>query len=186
MAESDQDKWNHRYSGQEVELLNHPSWIIELDDQIPRCGFALDIAAGSGRLAIWLAQRGLRVTAVDISSIGMQLVHKAADTEKLHIQTVVSDLEVDPLPDGGFQVVTCFRYWQAELFPAIYNRLASGGVFLSEVAVKQNLERHNHPSARYLAEPGQLKRLCSPMEIIYYQEGWFDDQASARILARKV
>ncbi len=185
MAESDRDKWDKRYSEEAEISLTHPIWIEEFDDQIPRSGSGLDIAAGSGRLALWLASRGLQVTAVDISSVGLQLIQRSADTRKLQIEIVFADLEIDPLPEEAFQVITCFRYWQPELFPAMLDRLNSGGILLAEVATKQNLERHDHPSSRYLAESEALRTICSPIEIIHYQEGWFDGGASARIVARK-
>ena len=73
MAESDRIRWDQRYSGEEETLSTPPPWIEDFDAQIPRHGPALDIAAGSGRLSLWLANRGLRVTAVDISAVGLQL-----------------------------------------------------------------------------------------------------------------
>jgi hypothetical protein len=123
---------------------------------------------------------------VDISAVGLQLAQRSAELQGLTIETMVADLETDPLPQGGFQVITCFRYWQPELFPAIRARLSDGGILLAEVVTKQNLERHDHPSSRYLAEPESLRTICHPMEIVYYQEGWVDDWASARVVARKV
>ncbi len=186
MAESDRIRWDQRYSGEEETLSTPPPWIEEFDGLIPRQGFALDIAAGSGRLSIWLANRGLRVTAVDISAVGLQLAQSSAQLQGLTIETVVSDLETDPLPQGVFEIITCFRYWQPDLFPAIKARLNDGGLLLAEVVTKQNLERHDHPSSRYLAEPEALRKICRPMEIVYYQEGWIGDWASARVFARKV
>jgi hypothetical protein len=103
----------------------------------------------------------------------------------LSIETLIADLETDPLPLGPFQVITCFKYWQPELFPTIQARQNSGGLFLGEVATIQNLERHDHPSLRFLAEPGELREMCSPMKILYCGEGWFDNQALARIVAQK-
>lgn len=186
MAESDRIRWDQRYSGEEEVLSTPPPWIEEFDGQIPRQGSALDIAAGSGRLSLWLASRGLRVTAVDISAVGLQLAQSSAQLQGLTIETVVSDLETDPLPQGVFEIITCFRYWQPDLFPAIKARLNDGGLLLAEVVTKQNLERHDHPSSRYLAEPEALRNICRPMEIVYYQEGWVGDWASARVFARKV
>jgi hypothetical protein len=63
--------------------------------------------------------------------------------------------------------------------------LGPAGTFIAEVATVANLERHQHPSRRYLAEPGELEQDCAPLEIRYYQEGWFDDEALARVVARK-
>ena len=185
MAESDRIRWDQRYSQVEEVSLIPPLWLEEFDGRIPRRGSALDIAAGTGRLAVWLAGRGLKATAADISAVGLRFAKRSAMTLGLSIATLVADLETDPLPLGPFRVITCFKYRQPELFPTIQARLNSGGLFLGEVATIQNLERHDHPSLRFLAEPGELRKLCSSMKILYYREGWFDDQALARIVAQK-
>jgi 2-polyprenyl-3-methyl-5-hydroxy-6-metoxy-1,4-benzoquinol methylase len=145
----------------------------------------LDIAAGDGRLSLWLARRGLEVLAVDVSPVGLGLVRRAARTEGLPVETRVRDLEEMPLPDGPFEVIACFQYRQRDLFPLIKERLRPGGVFIGEVAMVENLERHAHPSLQYLAEPGELQQDCFPLEIVHYQEGWFDDHAMARVVARR-
>ncbi|HEU0020644.1 MAG TPA: class I SAM-dependent methyltransferase [Dehalococcoidia bacterium] len=192
MSEVDRIKWDQRYSrnggtGPEIPvwLPEIPVWLKEVSHDIPRQGAALDVAAGSGRLARWLARRGLDVLAVDVSAIGLALARQAADAEGLQIETLVRDLEVEPLPDGPFDVITCFHYRQRGLFPFIRARLRPGGVFIGEVATVLNLERHAHPSLQYLAEPGELKRDCQPLDLVYYQEGWFEEQAMARVVARR-
>ena len=121
-----------------------------LDGQIPRHGPALDIAAGSGRLSLWLATRGLRVTAVDISAVGLQLAQCSAELQGLAIETVVSDLETEPLPQGVFQIITCFRYWQPELFPAIKGRLNDGGLLLAAATIPWHTGQTNREASRAL------------------------------------
>lgn len=185
MAKSDRLKWDKRYS-QDGELgQGPPPWLIEVDREIPSQGRALDIAAGSGRLSLWLATRGLDVLAVDVSSVGLELARQAAEAGGLPIETLVLDLDAEPLPDGPFDLIACFHYRQLNLFPVIRERLRPGGVFIAELATVPNLERHVHPSFQYLAEPGELKRDCQPLEIVYYQEGWFEDHSMARVVARK-
>ncbi len=185
MAESDRTRWDQRY-GQASEVdLDPPGWLKEIDSLLPRQGCAIDIAAGAGRLAIWLADRGLVVLAVDISAAGLELARREAMARGLEIETLAQDLEAESLPDGPFDVVTCFNYRQRDLFPSIREHLKVGGLLLAEIATVPNLERHAHPSLRFLAEPGELREDCAPLEIVYYQEGWLGDRASARVLARK-
>ncbi len=185
MAESDRIKWNQQYAQASEINLAPPKWLAEIESLLPRQGCALDIAAGGGRLAIWMAGQGLDVLAVDISSAGLELARQEALAKGLKINTQSEDLEAEPLPDGPFDVITCFNYRQRDLFPHIRERLKVGGYLLAEVATVANLERHAHPSLRYLAGPDELLRDCWPLEIIYYQEGWSDDHASARVLARR-
>jgi SAM-dependent methyltransferase len=136
MAESDRIKWDRRYAGSGETALAPPDWLQEFDALLPRQGYALDIAAGAGRLALWLAGRGLDVLAVDISTAALELA------------------------------------WLE-------------GFLLAEVATVANLERHAHPSLKYLAEPGELRQDSALLEIVHYQEGWHDDRASAQVVARK-
>jgi len=185
MAEADRLRWNQRYSREGAIEPDVPAWLLELSQDLPQQGQALDIAAGSGRISLWLARRGLDVLAVDISSVGLELARRAAEAEGLAIETLIRDLEAEPLPDGPFDVITCFHFRQRDLFPSIGERLRPGGVFIGEVATVPNLERHTSPSLRYLAGPGELKRDCQPLEIVYYREGWFADRASARVVAHK-
>jgi hypothetical protein len=185
MAESDRIKWDQRYA-QTVEIdLAAPGWLQEFDALLPRQGYALDIAAGDGRLALWLAGRGLNVLAVDISTSGLGLARRAAAAQGLRIETIALDLEAEPLPAGPFDLTTCFNYRQRDLFPYIIERLKDGGFLLAEVATVANLDRHAHPSLKYLAEPGELRQDCEPLEIVYYHEAWHDNRASARVVARK-
>ena len=189
MAESDRIKWDQRFAQAGEIDSAPPNWLKDVDAQVdaalPRQGHALDIAAGAGRLAIWLAGRGLDVLAVDISPVGLELARQAAVAKGLRIETLSADLEAEPLPDGPFDVITCFNYRQRDLFPLIRERLKVGGFLLAEVATVPNLERHAHPSLKYLAEPEELRQDCAPLEIVYYQEGWSGGWASARVLARK-
>ena len=185
MAESDRLKWDQRYS-QVTGIGQEPaSWLVDVSDEIPHLGRALDIAAGTGRLSLWLAKRGLDVLAVDISSVGLELAKQTAEAKGHLIEILSLDLEAQSLPDGPFDVITCFHYWQKDIFPMIRERLRPGGVFVAEVATVANLERHPHPSLQYLADPGELKQQCQLLQIAYYQECWFDDHAMARVVARK-
>ena len=146
---------------------------------MPRSGSALDLAAGDGRLARWAAERGLDVTALDISAVGL------ARIDHPRVTVVQQDLALDPtLPEGAFALITLFHYRQDSLWPAMRGALAPGAILLAEVATVTNLERHAHPSRRWLAEPGELERLAVDLEVVHYDEAWREAQHTARLVAR--
>ena len=68
---------------------------------------ALDVATGAGHTAVYLASRGLRVTAADLSA-GMleQTAHLAAE-RGVTLQTAQHAAEELPYPDASFGLVTC-------------------------------------------------------------------------------
>lgn len=186
MAEEDRVKWDQRWAAERDLPRSVPIWVSELDHELPRTGLALDVAAGAGRLAVAMGRRGLEVTAVDISPVGLALAREAARDEGLKMHTMVRDLEREGLPPGAFDLVCCFHYRQPGLFPAIQAALAMNGVVLAEVATVRSLEKQPNRTKRWLAESNELLRCCEGLEIFAYREGWFGDKHLARVAARKV
>lgn len=188
MPADDRTRWDQRYaSGDYVASSPEwaPAWLPDIEPWLPARGCALDIAAGAGRASRWLSLRGFDVMAVDISQVGLALAREAVESDGLVLKTAVVDLETGPLPTGPFDLISCFHYWQPSLFPGIADRLARGGILVAEVFTVPNLERNERPSRRFLAEPGELKQACHPLEVLHYWEGWSCDQSLARVVARK-
>ena len=188
MPDEDRTRWDQRYASGDYVASSPgwaPAWTEQIDPWLPHGGAALDIAAGAGRVSRWLARRGFDVKAVDISPAGLALARKAVEADGLFLETTEMDLETDPLPSGPFDLISCFHYWQPVLFPGIADRLAGEAILVAEVFTVPNLERNQRPSRRFLAESGELKQACRPLEVLYYCEGWSDDQALARVVARK-
>jgi SAM-dependent methyltransferase len=70
--------WDRRYAGSELVWSAGPNrWVEEVAVDLP-AGRALDLAAGEGRNALWLAERGWTVTAVDFSAVGLARAHSLA------------------------------------------------------------------------------------------------------------
>jgi SAM-dependent methyltransferase len=177
MATVDREKWDALYADAR-EPGQPPRWLERFAEQLPRAGSALDLAAGSGRIARWAAERGLETLAVDISPVGLaRIAHP-------RVRTLAWDLEHDRLPAGPFALITLFNYRQPSLQPAVHAALAPGGFLIAELATVTNLERHAHPSRRWLAEPGELSAFAAGLEIVSYEEGWLDDRHTARLVAR--
>jgi SAM-dependent methyltransferase len=197
MGESDRERWDRRWAAGEQGAGESPDWLGDLPEGLlPRTGRVLDVASGSGAVAVWLARRGLDVTAVDVSPVGLQRAARAAAEAGLVLRTRTVDLESDPLPhpdsradsgpEAGWDVVTCFHYLQRALFPALAAALAPGGRLVCEIATVRNLERNARPPARFLLDEDELPTLCAPLEVAWFRQGWYEDRAVARIVARKV
>ena len=128
---------------------------------------------------------GISRRRADVSPVGLAQASEAARTAGCALETLVIDLESEPLPSGPFDVITCFHYLQRELFPALIARLAPRGWLCVEIATTTNLERHAHPSRRFLLEPGELAQLIAPLALVHSVEGWFDERHVARVAAQR-
>lgn len=185
MADSDRDKWDARYRAGDYPQ-GDPAWLKHFDEELPRAGAALDVASGPGKLAIWMARRGLDVLAIDISPVGLALAREAAADEGVKIATRAIDLEREALPAGHYAMIACFHYRQRSLFPVLIANLAPGGVIVAELATTKNLERHEKPSKKWLCAPNELLRDSRELEVLYYREAWVNDRHLARLVARRV
>ncbi len=131
----DSQEWDRRYAGAELVWTAEPNRFVvaELQDLAP--GRALDVAAGEGRNAVWLASRGWQVTAVDFSAVGLDKGRRLAQARGLAIDWVHADVRDYQPEAASFQLVLVayLQLHESELDGVLRRAataLASGGVLL--------------------------------------------------------
>ncbi len=78
----DSQRWNDRYAEKALVWSADPNALVAAQTAALSPGRALDLASGEGRNAIWLAERGWRVTAVDFSAVASDRA-RALATQRL-------------------------------------------------------------------------------------------------------
>jgi dihydroneopterin aldolase len=151
-----------------------------LSRQLPRLpkGMALDVAAGSGRNALFLASHGYHVEAIDRDADAMARLSSAAQTAKLTtITTRPLDLE-QPAPympeiaKERYDVIIVFFYLFRSLFPYLLDALKPGGMLVYETFTIDNYFHHKHPRRwEFCLAPNELLRLTSSLQLLHYDEG---------------
>ncbi len=104
----DRHQWNERYASQPLLWTVDPGPFLgeEVGDRPP--GHALDLGAGEGRTALWLAERRWRVTAVDFSDVALDRGHQRAEAAGVgdSVEWICADLvDFDPAPTGPYDLV---------------------------------------------------------------------------------
>ena len=180
---SDREHWDALYSTADRPggVVPHVQAVLS---QLPKSGTALDIAGGTGGTALALAEHGLTTTLLDVSPVALQVAADAAAQLGLRLDTVAVDLSQEPLPTGPWDVVVCANYLQRDLFNSMVDNLAPSGWRVVAIATETNLERNDHPSARFLLGRGELARLTSRLEAVSLDEDWFDGRHEARLVAQ--
>jgi glycerol uptake facilitator-like aquaporin/SAM-dependent methyltransferase len=97
----DADAWDARYAATERVWSVEPNmWLVEVvDGTVP--GRALDVACGEGRNAVWLAEQGWRVTAVDFSAVALTRGRAASDA----VEWIEADAVSWTPPPDAFDLV---------------------------------------------------------------------------------
>jgi hypothetical protein len=186
VVESDAERWDRKYSERGPRSGEPAPFLLEVEDELPDRGAALDLAGGAGRNALWLARRGLQVTLCDVSGVALTLAAREARAQGLALVTDQRDLEVEPVPEGPWELILVHDYLSRDLFTRFPDLLASEGLLVYVQPTRRNLERHAHPSARFLLEEGELGRLAEGLVVLRHEEGWSSSgRHEARLLARK-
>lgn len=84
--------WNERYSEQGFTYGTKPNDFLQANIDSMIKGKTLCLAEGEGRNAVFLAMYGFDVTAVDLSSIGLDKAQRLANENGVTIKTIVADL----------------------------------------------------------------------------------------------
>ncbi|GIW70964.1 MAG: hypothetical protein KatS3mg102_0506 [Planctomycetota bacterium] len=119
---------------------------------------ALDVACGSGREAVWLAERGWAVEAIDHLPDALARAQELARRCGVRIRTRRQDLEAEPqLPAARYELVCCFFFLSRPLLPAMAAALRPGGLICMRTFDVRERARSGRPRrARFALEPGEL------------------------------
>lgn len=164
-------KWDTRYSQWGEKSLRPPSSsLVKFLHRLPK-GKALDLACGTGRNAIYLAEKGYSVDAVDSSSVAIEKGRKAAKKEGLAVNFICADLKTFEIPLDEYNLVICYYYLDRSIVQGIVNGLKKGGVLLFETYTKMQKSIGPPFNEDYLLGPEELPHLFRELETDHYREG---------------
>lgn len=137
--------WDDRYGDSELAYGDRPNdFLAENADKLT-AGTCLCLAEGQGRNAVWLAQQGFSVTAVDQSKVGMNRAAELARERGVALEVRVADLaEFDLGEDRWDSIVSIFGHLPPALRQDVHRRviraLKPGGTFLLEAYTPRQIE----------------------------------------------
>ncbi|MFO7594073.1 MAG: methyltransferase domain-containing protein [Pseudomonadota bacterium] len=138
---------------------------------LPAAGKALDLAAGSGGNALFLARHGLETEAWDISSVAMERLATAAATAGLTIGTGIRDIINNPPQAQQFDVIVVCRFLHRPLCPQITDALRPGGLLFYQTFLSNRINPQIGPrNPAYLLQRNELLRLFSSLKVVAYRE----------------
>lgn len=136
-------EWDQRYSGSDWAYGTAPNdFLRQVAGSIQ--GPVLCIGEGEGRNAVFLAERGLNVTALDMSAVGLEKTRRLAAERGVQVATVQADLSEYEWAEGAWGTVVAI--W-CHLPPAVRQR------------VHQGLLRGLRPGGRFVVEAYTPKQL---------------------------
>ena len=137
--------WNERFATEHYIYGTEPNDFLRHHYSAIPLGKVLCLAEGEGRNAVFLAQQGYQVTAVDGSDIGLEKAQKLAAERGVNIETIHADLaDFDLGSERWDGIISIFGHLPSSLRTKVYRQavkaLKPGGVLLLEGYAKEQLQ----------------------------------------------
>jgi len=163
---SDRIKWNQKYKTE--QLSDAPSAIVKQFCKLAAGKRALDIAAGNGRNALFLADQGFAVDAVDISDAGLSLFAG----KHASVRPICADLDHFDIPPNQYDLIINIKYLSRRLFPYIREGLKRGGLLIFQTFLDTPEAAKEQPHCRdYRLRGNELLHAFLSLRILLYREG---------------
>ena len=137
--------WDERFAPDDYVYGTQPNaWLVAQAGRFAPGGRILSLGEGEGRNAVWLAERGFFVDAVDASRVGLSKAERLARSRAVRIRTIHADL-ADFTPAAGAYdgLVIIFVHLPPEVRAEAHRRAAlalkPGGVVVVEAFTPKQL-----------------------------------------------
>jgi 2-polyprenyl-3-methyl-5-hydroxy-6-metoxy-1,4-benzoquinol methylase len=169
--------WDQRYRHKTYAYGTQPNdFLVSMLDKLP-AGKVLCLAEGEGRNAVWLAQQGREITAVDGSAVGLGKARRLAEARGVAITTVHADLaDFEIEADYWDVIVSIFCHLPPELRRDVHRScvesLRPGGVLLLEAYTPAQLEfkTGGPPAVDMMMDADTLRNELAGLELLHLQE----------------
>ncbi len=172
MSESERLHWDQRYGDGSYPAREEPAELLKAwIDRLPK-GKALDLACGIGRNALFLAEHGFSVDAMDISEVALAKARDTAGRRGVDVNWVQADLDDLDLPADTYDVIVDCRFIDRDLIPRMKDALKDGGYLLFDHHLLSDEPTVNvgGPSSYWRLRPNELLHQFLDLRVISYHE----------------
>jgi SAM-dependent methyltransferase len=187
-SQDSKTQWDERYSRSTFIFGKSPAqFLAENYHFIPFQGTVLDMGMGEGRNAVFLAQKGYKVTGVDISSVAVKKSYLLAQEFAVKIKGVVASLKDYKIQPNSFDAIICFYYVDRSLVEKIKTWLKPGGILIYEAYTLREKNKRNliHSSEDEYLKEQELLKMFPTMRVLKYQEPLHEKEFRSSIVLRK-
>jgi 2-polyprenyl-3-methyl-5-hydroxy-6-metoxy-1,4-benzoquinol methylase len=162
-------RWDQKH--RDAEFLGEPApFLVDCRPDLPH-GRALDLACGLGANALYLAEEGFDVEALDWSFEALRKLRAAASEKRLRVNAVACDVTRFPLPRDRYDVLLCFRFLDRSLWPSMIDALRPGGALVLSTFNRRYLEIRPDFPEEFCVEEGELPAVFgATLRVERYQE----------------
>jgi SAM-dependent methyltransferase len=174
-----QAHWDARFAGEDYHFGTEPNVFLATQEKLLRPGMSgLCVADGEGRNSVWLAKHGMRVTAFDISPVGVEKARRLAREAGVAVDYHLGDINAWDWGAAQYDlVVVIFIQFlapaeRAKVFEGIARAIAPGGYLVMQGYRPKQVEygTGGPPVPENLYTEALLRKAFGDLEILHLVE----------------
>jgi SAM-dependent methyltransferase len=170
--------WDQRYATDTYVYGTHPNdFLCTAAEYIPANARVLCLAEGEGRNAVYLAELGHRVLAVDASRVGLDKAQRLAEQRQVSIDCEMVDLAVFDIVEQDWDVIiSIFVHLPPTVRRRLHRQVVGGlrpdGLFILEAYRPEQLEYKTGgpPVAELMMTLMDLRQELDGLELLHAAE----------------
>lgn len=145
-----------------------------------------DIAMGSGRNALFLADKGYFVAGLERSTEAIKIAKNSMAERNLHIWPLLGDAAHLPFRKNSLDGIIIFYFLMRGIMKEVKALLKKDGILMYETFLKRQNSIDRPRNADYLLDDGELISYLDGFEILFYEETIIESAGKRKVVARAV
>ncbi len=170
MNETTKKKWDKNYDSCSSDYPSPAEVLRQNQHLLPSQGSALDLACGRGANAICLAEKGLTVSAWDISASALEHLANEATNKGLIIELEPRNISEHPPKPNSFDVITVSNFLERELIDDIRKAIKPDGLIFYQTFIIDKVSNIGPSNPDYLLDNNELLNFFSEWKVVLYRE----------------
>lgn len=180
--------WDQKFSSASYIYGKSPAkFLAENYHYLPFGGTVLDMGMGEGRNAVFLAQKGFKVTGIDISSVAVKKAQLLAKEFGVQINSVVASLNKYRIAEGSLDAIIAFYYVDRTLIDKMKSWLKPGGIIIYEAYTVEQMQNKGLKAENpaYYLKKQELLKMFPDMRILKFEEPLHEKEFRSSIIVKK-
>lgn len=181
--------WDRRYNKKNYIYGKLPAkFLAENFDYLKPKSLVLDMGMGEGRNAVFLAEKGHKVTGIDISSVAVKKARLLAKEKNVVLKTVVGTLTKYKIKPESFDAIICFYFVDRKLNQKILNWLRPGGLIFYEAYTLKEYDKKNKQTEKksYYLKSQELLTMFPGTKVLKFEEPMHEKEFRSGIILQKI
>jgi SAM-dependent methyltransferase len=182
--------WDRKYEEGLPSLeIPDPFFLVAFEEFVagdfPSGGTALDLGAGLGRHALFLAQRQWNVTTVDISEVAVRALSEKALHLGVSLKTLAIDAKDYPFALNQFDLIIMFYHFDRDIVPSALDALKPGGFILCKSSMIWSRYEGKTPANLQPLGSGEILSMLPGLQVLRHEERPVRDRGVVEYVGQK-